>query len=71
MADDVLRVTRAVVAWFVIVNLLFLVAAMLGGFGVSSYELAVLLVVSVVLTVFALRAWDRSRARRGSTTPNV
>ncbi len=71
MADDILRVTRAVVAWFVIVNLLFLIVAMLGGFGVSSNELLILLFVSVVLTVLALRAWDRSRARRGRATPNV
>ncbi len=58
-----MTVVRALVIWFVMVSVLFLVAGALGM--LSTYEVLLVLVVSIVLTYFALRAWDSSRAPVG------
>ena len=58
---------RALLAWIVVFAVLTMLTGMLGG--VSSYELVVLLVVSLGLTALLLRLWDRRHATRAGDTP--
>ncbi len=63
---------RALVTWFVTFVLLLLVLAVigaaLGGFGLSMYELVLVLAVSIALTYFLLRRWDRRSRGAGTST---
>jgi membrane protein implicated in regulation of membrane protease activity len=48
---------RALLAWIVVFAVVLMLTSLLGG--ISSYELVILLVVSVVLTALLLHFWDR------------
>jgi hypothetical protein len=59
---------RAFIAWFVVFWLLLLLTSMLGL--ISVYEVVLVLIVSVVLTAFLLRVWDRRHPSDVGSTPS-
>jgi membrane protein implicated in regulation of membrane protease activity len=53
---------RALITWLIVFALLLLVVGMIGLIGV--YELVLVFLLSLALTVVALRLGDRARSRR-------
>lgn len=58
---------RAILAWIVVFAVLLLLAGTVGLIGM--YEFWIVLVVSIGVTVLALRFWDRWHAGRAQSTP--
>jgi hypothetical protein len=59
---------RAILAWVVVFAVLLLFVGTLGF--ISIYELWIVLVLSIGLTVLALRLWDRWHEARARSTPS-
>jgi hypothetical protein len=59
---------RAILAWVVVFAVLLLFVGTLGF--ISIYELWIILVLSIGLTVLALRLWDRWHEGRARSTPS-
>jgi hypothetical protein len=64
---DMTQLARAFLTWIVVFAALLFVTAMFGL--VSTVEVSLVAAVSIGVTFFILRRWDRSRTRReGDTT---
>jgi hypothetical protein len=59
---------RALLAWIVVFVVLTMLTSLLGG--ISSYELVLLLVVSIVVTALLLRLWDGRHTTGAGNTPS-